>query len=159
MNSSGGWCWWSYLTSLCNTSSTHTYSIMVSPSPSPALFSSYCHSFRSHSPIPAPSLFVLSLYPLLISAGLSCGRLTASPLVIPGPRSHWLFLRLPKLMPGRDWWVCVGSDHAGTVSMCSRENMWLTEARLGGQTSKAAGSSRSSAQRNKIHQDCFMSCA
>lgn len=30
---------------------------------------------------------------------------------------YWLFLRLPKPMPGRDWWSRVGMGHAGSVSM------------------------------------------
>lgn len=120
----------SYLTLLCNTGSIPTYAStlhLFSP------LSSCFLTFHSHSSIPAPSVFssthFLAFLSVHLSAALSptCTRLplSLSRVVVSGPPSSWLFLRLLKPMPVRDWWICVGLGHAGSVSMWRQENIWF----------------------------------
>lgn len=117
----------SYLTLLCNTGSIPTYASTLH------LFSLLFHLFMfSHLSLtlihPRSTHFppFLSVH---LSAALSptCTRLplSLSRVVVSGPPSSWLFLRLLKPMPVRDWWICVRLGHAGSVSMWRQENIWF----------------------------------
>lgn len=115
----------SYLTSLCNTGSIPPSVCTVylsSPLSGSSLWTSVLNRiFRFCQSIPALcSICPIFFFPPSIFLPVSPTRVRclSSGVVIPGPPSHWLFLRLPKPMPTRDWRVRVGPGHAGSVWAC-----------------------------------------
>lgn len=125
--------WRSYLTALCNTGSIPSSEftlvfVFLSPRPSPLLSSSFLLTSptrsRSVQPGPTPVLpFPSSIF--FAGSPPSVPRPPRSHVVVDGSLCDWLFLRLLKGMLERDWWVGVGSGHAGWASMWRQENIWF----------------------------------
>lgn len=95
--------------------SLHTFSTLSLARPSFVPLGPICPLFS----------FFLSVLPPSFSRSLPCVPGCLSRVVVSGPPSHWLFLRLPKPMPVRDWSVRAGLGHAGSVSMWRQENIWF----------------------------------
>lgn len=82
-------------------------------------------SFVPLAPICPLFSFFLSVLPPSFSRSLPREPGCLSRVVVWGPPSNWLFLRLPKPMPVCDWSVCAGLGHAGSVCMWRQENIWF----------------------------------
>lgn len=129
----------SYLTALCNTGSIPYcgFTLVFAFSPPETLaslfLSSHPPSFHPHPPVrgpiipgPTPALPVLSsifFLPAFLRARARPASL--SHVVADDSLDDWLFLRLLKRMPERDWRLRVGSGHAGWASMWRQENIWF----------------------------------